>query len=61
MQTTFLEQLPDWAQGLPWRVIVVVLVLAAAYVLYRIVDKQIRGHVADPENDSVIASGSRIR
>ena len=49
MQTTFLEQLPDWAQGLPWRVIVVVLVLAAAYVLYRIVDKQIRGHVADPE------------
>ena len=49
MQTTFLEQLPDWAQGLPWRVIVVVLILAAAYVLYRIVDKQIRGHVADPE------------
>lgn len=49
MQTTFLEQLPDWAQGLPWRVIVVFLVLAAAYVLYRIVDKQIRGHVADPE------------
>ncbi|HET6618051.1 MAG TPA: mechanosensitive ion channel family protein [Gemmatimonadota bacterium] len=49
MQTTFLKQLPDWAQGLPWRLIVVVLVLAAAYVLYRIVDKQIRGHVADPE------------
>lgn len=49
MQTSFLEQLPDWAQGLPWRVIVVFLVLAAAYVLYRIVDKQIRGHVADPE------------
>lgn len=49
MQTTFLEQLPDWAQGLPWRVIVVVLILAAAYVLYRIVDKRIRGHVADPE------------
>jgi small-conductance mechanosensitive channel len=49
VQTRFLEQLPDWAQGLPWRLIVVVLVLIAAYVLYRVVDRQIRGHVADPE------------
>ena len=49
MQARVLEQLPGWAQGLPWRVIVVALALAAAYVLYRIVDRQIRGHVADPE------------
>ena len=49
MQARFLDQLPDWAQGLPWRLIVVVVAIAAAYLLYRIVDRQIRGHVADAE------------
>lgn len=49
MQTRFLDQLPEWAQGLPWRLIVVLVAIAAAYLLYRIVDRQIRGHVADPE------------
>lgn len=49
MQGRFLEQLPVWAQGLPWRLIVVVVLVTAAYLLYRLVDRQIRGHVADPE------------
>lgn len=49
MQARFLEQLPDWAQGLPWRLIVVVALVTAAYALYRVIDRQIRGHVADPE------------
>jgi len=49
VQTRFLDQLPDWAQGFPWRVIIVALALLAAYALYRIVDAQIRDHVADPE------------
>jgi small-conductance mechanosensitive channel len=49
LQARFLDQLPDWAQGFPWRLIFVVVALASAYLLYRIVDRQIRGHVADPE------------
>ncbi|MGH7565535.1 MAG: mechanosensitive ion channel family protein [Gemmatimonadota bacterium] len=49
MQAQLLEQLPVWAQGLPWRLIVVVVLVTIAYVIYRIVDRQIRGHVADPE------------
>lgn len=49
MQARFLEQLPNWAQGLPWRLIVVVALVTAAYALYRVIDRQIRGHVADPE------------
>lgn len=49
MQARFLEQLPDWAQGLPWRLIVVVALVTAAYVLYRVIDRQVRRHVADPE------------
>jgi len=49
VQTRFLEQLPDWAQDLPWRLIAVAAVLVAAFFVYRLVDRQIRGHVADPE------------
>lgn len=49
MQTRFLEQLPDWAQGLPWRLIAVLAVLAAAVFVYRLLDRQVRGHVADAE------------
>jgi small-conductance mechanosensitive channel len=49
VQGRFLEQLPIWARDLPWRLIVVAVLVAAAYLLYRIVDRQIRGHVADPE------------
>lgn len=49
MQARYLEQLPVWARDLPWRVIVVVALVSLAYVVYRIVDRQIRGHVADPE------------
>lgn len=49
MQSRFLEQLPDWARDLPWRLIVVAALLVLAYVVYRIVDRQIRGSVADPE------------
>ena len=49
MQARYLEQLPVWARDLPWRVIVVVVLVSLAYVVYRIVDRQIRGHVADPE------------
>lgn len=49
MQARFLEQLPGWALDLPWRLIVVAVLVAAAYLLYRLIDRQIRGHVADPE------------
>jgi small-conductance mechanosensitive channel len=49
VQARFLEQLPDWAQDFPWRLIVTLAILAAAYVVYRVVDRQIRGKVADPE------------
>lgn len=49
MQSRFLQQLPAWARDLPWRAIVVVVLVSLAYVVYRIVDRQIRGHVADPE------------
>jgi small-conductance mechanosensitive channel len=49
VQARFLEQLPGWARDLPWRLIVVVALVTAAYIVYRIVDRQIRGHVVDPE------------
>lgn len=49
MQTRFLERLPDWAQHLPWPLIGVLVVLAAAVVVYRLLDRQVRGHVADAE------------
>ena len=49
MQARLLEQLPDWAQDFPWRLIVVAAVLLAAVLVYRLLDRQVRGHVADPE------------
>ncbi|HUF90521.1 MAG TPA: mechanosensitive ion channel domain-containing protein [Gemmatimonadota bacterium] len=49
MQARILEQLPDWAQDFPWRLIAVVAVLLAAFLVYRLLDRQVRGHVADPE------------
>jgi small-conductance mechanosensitive channel len=49
VQASLLEKLPDWAQEFPWRLIAVAAVLAVAYVVYRVVDRQIRGQVADPE------------
>lgn len=49
MQARLLDRFPDWAQDLPWRAIIVGIALLAAYGLYRLVDRQIRGHVADPE------------
>lgn len=49
MQASNLEQLPAWARDLPWRLILVVVLVSLAYVAYRIVDRKIRGHVADPE------------
>ena len=49
MQARLLDRFPDWARDLPWRAIVVAIALVAAYGLYRLIDRQIRGHVADPE------------
>lgn len=49
MQARFLDRLPDWAQDLPWRLIAVVVVLMVAFAVYRLLDRQVRGHVADPE------------
>lgn len=49
MQARLLEQLPDWARDLPWGLIGVLTALLAAFLLYRLLDRQVRGHVADPE------------
>ena len=33
MQARFLDQLPDWVQGLPWRLIVVALAIDPEHVV----------------------------
>lgn len=49
MQSSLIDLLPGWARDLPWRLIAVLAALAIALAVYRLLDRQVRGHVTDPE------------
>ncbi len=49
MPAEITDRLPAWSQNLEWRWIVALLVVLVAWILYRIVSRQISDHVGDAE------------
>ncbi|MFN2382764.1 MAG: mechanosensitive ion channel family protein [Gemmatimonadota bacterium] len=45
----FLTSPPDWARGVPWSAVGVALLLLTAWIVWRVLTRQVAAHVADAE------------